>query len=105
MMLKTVQRSAILSANQLSNRSFIEMQDGTTLFFKDWGTGKPVVFIHGWVLGSEMWEYQMTNLSNQGLRCLAYDKRGCGHSSQPGDGYDFDTFADDLATLIEQLDL
>lgn len=105
MMLKTVQRPATLSANQLSNRSFIEMQDGTTLFFKDWGTGKPVVFIHGWVLGSEMWEYQMTNLSSQGLRCIAYDKRGCGRSSQPSDGYDFDTFADDLATLIEQLDL
>lgn len=105
MMLKTVQRPATLSANQLSNRSFIEMQDGTTLFFRDWGTGKPVVFIHGWVLGSEMWEYQMTNLSSQGLRCIAYDKRGCGRSSQPSDGYDFDTFADDLATLIEQLDL
>jgi len=104
-MLKTIQRPAILSANQLSNRSFIEMQDGTTLFFKDWGTGKPVVLIHGWVLGAEMWEYQMTALSSQGLRCIAYDKRGCGRSSQPGNGYDFDTFADDLATLIEQLDL
>jgi pimeloyl-ACP methyl ester carboxylesterase len=105
MMLKTVERPATLSTNQLSNRSFIEMRDGTTLFFKDWGTGKPIVFIHGWVLGSEMWEYQMTTLFNQGLRCIAYDKRGCGRSSQPGDGYDFDTFADDLATLIEQLDL
>lgn len=105
MMLKTVQRPATLSANPLSNRSFIEMQDGTTLFFKDWGTGKPVVFIHGWVLGTAMWEYQMTALSSQGLRCIAYDKRGCGRSSQPGDGYDFDTLSDDLATLIEQLDL
>jgi pimeloyl-ACP methyl ester carboxylesterase len=105
MMLKTVQRPTTLSASQLSNRSFIETQDGTTLFFRDWGTGKPVVFIHGWVLGAEMWEYQMTALSSQGLRCIAYDKRGCGRSSQPGDGYDFDTLADDLATLIEQLDL
>ncbi|HEY9641248.1 MAG TPA: alpha/beta hydrolase [Coleofasciculaceae cyanobacterium] len=90
---------------QLSSGSLLEMQDGTTLFFQDWGTGKPVVFVHGWVLGSQMWEYQMTGLANQGLRCIAYDKRGCGRSSQPGSGYDFDTLADDLATLIEQLDL
>ncbi|HEY9664300.1 MAG TPA: alpha/beta hydrolase, partial [Allocoleopsis sp.] len=81
------------------------MQDGTTLFFQDWGTGKPIVFVHGWVLGAAMWEYQMITLSLQGLRCIAYDKRGCGRSSQPRDGYDFDTLADDLATLIEQLDL
>jgi non-heme chloroperoxidase len=105
MMLKTVQRPATLPAKQLSSRSFIEMQDGTTLFFQDWGTGKPVVFVHGWVLGAEMWEYQMTALSSKELRCIAYDKRGCGRSSQPGSGYNFDTFADDLATLIEQLDL
>ncbi|MBL1178898.1 alpha/beta fold hydrolase [Pantanalinema sp. GBBB05] len=104
-MLKTIQRPTTLSTNQLSNRSLIEMQDGTTLFFQDWGTGKPVVFVHGWVLGAAMWEYQMTALSSQGLRCIAYDKRGCGRSSQPGDSYDFDTLADDLATLIEQLDL
>lgn len=104
-MLKTIQRSATLPTKQLSSRSLLEMQDGTTLFFQDWGTGKPIIFIHGWVLGAEMWEYQMTALSNQGLRCIAYDKRGCGRSSQPSNGYDFDTFADDLATLIEQLDL
>lgn len=100
-----IQHSATSSPQHLSQRSLIETQDGTTLFFLDWGTGKPVVFVHGWVLGAEMWEYQMTALSSQGLRCIAYDKRGCGRSSQPGDGYDFDTLADDLATLIEQLDL
>ncbi|MBW4579123.1 MAG: alpha/beta hydrolase [Tildeniella nuda ZEHNDER 1965/U140] len=104
-MLKTVQRPITLSANQLFDRSFIEMRDGTTLFFKDWSTGKPVVLIHGCVLGAEMWEYQMTALSSQGLRYIACDKRGCARSSQPGDGCDFDTLADDLATLIEQLDL
>jgi non-heme chloroperoxidase len=85
--------------------SLIEVRDGTKLFYKDWGTGKPVLFIHGWALGCDMWEYQMPYLVDQGLRCLAYDKRGCGRSSQPWSGYDFDTFADDLAIFIEQLDL
>jgi non-heme chloroperoxidase len=85
--------------------SFIEARDGTTLFYKDWGTGTPVLFIHGWALGCEMWEYQMPYLVGQGLRCIAYDKRGCGRSGQPWSGYDFDIFADDLAMIIEQLDL
>jgi non-heme chloroperoxidase len=84
---------------------YIETGDGTTLFYKDWGAGKPVLFIHGWALGCDMWEYQMPYLVGQGLRCIAYDKRGCGRSSQPWSGYDFDTFADDLAMMIEQLDL
>ena len=84
---------------------YIEMPDHTSLFYKDWGTGMPVVFIHGWALGADMWEYQMPYLARQGLRCIAYDKRGCGRSSQPWTGYDFNTFADDLATVIEQLDL
>lgn len=84
---------------------FIETSDHTSLFYKDWGQGKPVVFSHGWVLGADMWEYQMTYLAGQGLRCIAHDRRGCGRSSQPWHGYDFDTFADDLAALIEQLDL
>jgi pimeloyl-ACP methyl ester carboxylesterase len=105
MMLKSIQSPRTSPAQRLSRRSLLETPDGTTLFFQDWGTGKPVVFVHGWVLGAQMWEYQMTALSSQGLRCIAYDKRGCSRSSQPGDGYDFDTFADDLATLIEQLDL
>ena len=83
----------------------VETRDRTSLFYKDWGTGKPVVFIHGWALGADMWEYQMPYLTSRGLRCIAYDKRGCGRSSQPWDGYDFDTFADDLAAVIEHLDL
>lgn len=81
MMLKIIQSPKTLPVQHLSSRSFIEMQDGTTLFFQDWGTGKPVIFTHGWVLGSQMWEYQMTVLSNQGLHCIAYDKRECGRSS------------------------
>jgi pimeloyl-ACP methyl ester carboxylesterase len=84
---------------------FIETQDGQRLFYQDWGTGQAIVFIHGWGLGAGMWEYQMTALSSQGLRCIAYDRRGCGRSDQPGQGYDYDTLADDLAAVIEQLDL
>jgi non-heme chloroperoxidase len=84
---------------------YVEAGDGTKLFYKDWASGKPVVFIHGWALGADMWEYQMPYLAGKGLRCVAYDKRGCGRSSQPWGGYDFDTFADDLAAVIEQLDL
>jgi non-heme chloroperoxidase len=88
-----------------ANKSVITTKDGTRLFYKDWGMGKPVVFIHGWAVSADIWEYQMPNLCDQGLRPVAYDKRGCGHSSQPGSGYNFDTFADDLGALIEQLEL
>jgi pimeloyl-ACP methyl ester carboxylesterase len=84
---------------------FIATRDETSLFYKDWGTGKPVLFVHGWCLGSDMWEYQMTPLVDEGLRCIAYDVRGCGRSDQPGHGYDFDTLSDDLAAVIEHLDL
>jgi non-heme chloroperoxidase len=83
----------------------IDATDGTALFYKDWGEGRPVLFAHGWVLGADMWEYQMTPLAAQGLRCLAYDLRGCGRSDQPSHGYDPDTLAGDLATVIERLDL
>jgi non-heme chloroperoxidase len=79
--------------------------DGTALFFRDWGSGDPVVFVHGWRLNSDMWEYQLPALVDRGLRCVAYDRRGCGRSDQPGAGYDFDTLADDLAALMDHLDL
>jgi non-heme chloroperoxidase len=85
--------------------SFIEADDETDLFFKDWGNGKPVVLIHGWPLNADMWEYQMGWLAAQGLRCVAYDRRGFGRSSQPWGGYDYDTFADDLETVLDELDL
>src|SRR5262249_44683000 len=88
-----------------SRGCFIEAGEGTSLFYCDWGRGKPVVFVTGWAVSSEMWEYQMAYLSGQGLRCIAYDRRGHGRSSQPGHGYDYDTLADDLATVIAQLDL
>jgi non-heme chloroperoxidase len=104
-MLRSTNAPAKVPAPIASRRSLIETNDGTTLFYQDWGTGQPVVFIHGWAVGADIWEYQMTDLSSRGLRCIAYDRRGCGRSSQPGHGYDYNTFADDLATLIKQLDL
>ena len=85
--------------------SFIETNDRTTLFHKDWGSGRPVVFLHGWALNSDMWQYQMIHLANQGFRCIAYDRRGHGRSSDPGRGYDYDTLAGDLASVMERLDL
>lgn len=84
---------------------YLNTTDGTALFFRDWGSGDPVVFVHGWGLNSDMWEYQLPELVDQGLRCVAYDRRGCGRSDQPGDGYDFDTLADDLGAVIDHLDL
>lgn len=85
--------------------SFLRTRDGVDLFYRDWGTGKPVVFLSGWALCSDMWNYQMVPLSQQGLRCIAYDRRGHGRSSDPGRGYDYDTLADDLASVLEALDL
>src|SRR4051812_35367107 len=76
---------------------YLNTSDGTALFIRDWGHGDPILFVHGWGLNSDMWEYQLPALVDQGLRCVAYDRRGCGRSDQPGDGYDFDTLADDLA--------
>jgi non-heme chloroperoxidase len=79
--------------------------DGTELFYRDWGAGCPVVFVHGMLMSSEMWQYQMLHLSENGLRAVAYDRRGHGRSDDPGTGYDFDTLADDLAALLDRLDL
>lgn len=84
---------------------FIQARDGTNLFYTDWGSGPPVVMLHGWPLSSDMWEYQRPFLSNHGLRTIAYDRRGFGRSDQPWSGYDYDTFADDLAAVLEKLDL
>ncbi len=85
--------------------STITTQDGTQLYYKDWGTGQPVVFSHGWPLSADSWEAQMLFLASNGYRCIAHDRRGHGRSSQPWNGNEMDTFADDLATLIETLDL
>ena len=84
---------------------YLNSADNTALFFRDWGHGDPIVFVHGWGLNSDMWEYQLPALGDGGHRCIAYDRRGCGRSDQPGDGYDFDTLADDLAAVLDHLDL
>jgi non-heme chloroperoxidase len=89
---------------------FVETHDGTKLFCKDWSPkssekAKPVLFVHSWALNSDMWQYQMVHLASHGLRCLAYDQRGHGRSSQPGYGYDYHTLAADLAAVIEHFGL
>ena len=83
----------------------ITTKDGTEIYYKDWGTGQPIVFSHGWPLTADAWEDQMIFLSAQGYRCIAHDRRGHGRSSQPWDGNEMDTYADDLAELVEILDL
>ena len=80
-------------------------KDGTTLFYKDWGKGQPIVFSHGWPLTSDSWEAQMIFLVSKGYRCIAHDRRGHGRSSQPSQGNEMNTYADDLAELIRHLDL
>ena len=83
----------------------ITTKDGTQIYYKDWGTGQPVVFSHGWPLSADAWEDQMLFLSDRGYRCIAHDRRGHGRSSQPWDCNEMDTYADDLAALVEKLDL
>ena len=80
-------------------------RDGTTLYYKDWGSGPAVVFCHGYPLSSDAWEDQMFHLSQNGYRVIAHDRRGFGRSGQPAHGYDYDTFADELAALVEALDV
>jgi non-heme chloroperoxidase len=83
----------------------ITTKDGTLIYYKDWGKGRPVVFSHGWPLSADAWDSQMLFLGQHGYRVIAHDRRGHGRSSQPWNGNDMDTYADDLATLIEALDL
>ena len=83
----------------------ITTQDGTSIYYKDWGSGQPIVFSHGWPLSADAWEDQMVFLASHGYRCIAHDRRGHGRSSQPWNGNEMDTYADDLAALVTALDL
>ncbi|WP_425230099.1 alpha/beta fold hydrolase [Sphingomonas sp.] len=79
---------------------YVKTRDGTELYVKDWGSGRPVILIHGWPLSADMWDAQAMALAEAGFRAIAYDRRGFGRSGQPWDGYDYDTLADDLADVM-----
>ena len=84
---------------------FVTTKDGTEIYYKDWGTGQPIVFSHGWPLTADAFEDQMFYLASRGYRCIAHDRRGHGRSSQPWNGNEMNTYADDLAALVQKLDL
>jgi non-heme chloroperoxidase len=96
---------ALRGNNQGESHNMITTKDGTRIYFKDWGTGQPVLFSHGWPLSADAWDAQMLFLGENGYRVIAHDRRGHGRSSQPWNGDEMDTYADDLAALIETLDL
>jgi len=85
--------------------NFIETKDGTKIFYKDWGTGQPILFSHGWPLSGDAWSVQMLFFAEKGYRVIAHDRRGHGRSDQPWNGNNMDQYADDLAELIEKIDL
>jgi non-heme chloroperoxidase len=83
----------------------ITTKNGSSIYFKDWGAGQPVVFSHGWPLSTDAWENQMLSLASHGYRCIAHDRRGHARSSEPWNGNEMDTYADDFPALVEKLDL
>jgi non-heme chloroperoxidase len=84
---------------------FIAAKDGAELYWRQWGTGAPILFLNSLGCGNGMWDYQIAAFAEEGFRCIGFDRRGHGRSDQPARGYDFDTFADDVATLVDHLDL
>ena len=95
----------VFSVKEQFTDKFIETAPNVNLYVKDYGSGNPVILIHGWPLSNEMWEYQMENLVANNYRVITYDRRGFGKSSQPWNGYDYDTLTDDLKAIIDQLEL
>jgi non-heme chloroperoxidase len=93
------------TATSQKTQDTITMSDGTRIYYKEWGSGQPVVFSHGWPLSADAWEDQMVFFGSHGYRCIAHDRRGHGRSSQPWTGNEMNTYADDLAALVEALDL
>lgn len=85
--------------------SYFQISDGTSLFYKEWGAGEPILFLNSLGMSAQMWDYQFAFMADQGFRCIGFDRRGHGRSDEPAQGYDYDTFADDVAALIETLDL
>src|SRR4029434_164067 len=94
-----------VTATTQKTHDTITGSDGTRIYYKDWGSGQPVVFSHGWPLSADAWEDQMVFLGRHGYRCIAHDRRGHGRSGQSWNGNNLDTYADDLAELMEVLDL
>jgi non-heme chloroperoxidase len=94
-----------MSLTTMNTKNTITTQDGTQIFYKDWGKGQPVVFSHGWPLTADAWDDQMNLVASNGFRGIAHDRRGGGRSSQPWDGNDLDHYADDLAALLDTLNL
>jgi non-heme chloroperoxidase len=93
------------SVHSLPAAHWISGSGSTPLHVRDWGSGRPIVFVHAWALNGDIWEYQTTALVEQGFRCIAFDRRGHGLSPDPGVGYDYDTLADDLDHVVESLNL
>ncbi len=97
--------TAETTAAHTGRKSQIVTSDGVTLRVRDWGAGKPIVFLTGWGLPLDFWHYNFIDLLDEGMRCVAYDRRGHGRSDDPGTGYDYDTLAGDLGAVLEELDL
>lgn len=100
-------QSHVLEANdtRTEGERYVHVKDGTRLFVRSWGSGRPMVFVHGWALQSDSWQYAMAHVCENGFRAITYDRRGHGRSADSGSGYDYDTLADDLATILESLDI
>jgi non-heme chloroperoxidase len=100
-------RSSPLSHSEKAGAGapFLETKDHVLLFYRIWGTGYPILFVHSWAVNADLWQYQMIHFADRGFRCVAYDQRGHGRSTDPGRGYDYDTLSDDLAAVIGELDL